>query len=164
MENGGSNQNGILAKVNKILRIVLGNRAIQIFALILTLIATVATKEVRVFVGLEKAQIKRPSMSEPALSDDDLKASYAPFEYTVNEHQSRFVKDAQTSLSVVFQNIDGEDFVSLNISPTGEKSSVRAVLSGYTEEFKSSSGVFNVQILNIDYDSKKVVVQVSRKS
>jgi hypothetical protein len=103
-------------------------------------------------------------MAEPLLLEDDLKVSYVPFEYTVHEHHPQFVKDAQTHLSVVFQDIDGEDFVTLNISPTGKKSSIRAVLSGYTEEFNSSVGVFNVQILNIDYDSKKVVVQISRKS
>lgn len=95
---------------------------------------------------------------------DSEKAFGNPFEYAIHEHQPQFINDAQTSLSVVFRNIEGEEFVSLNISPTGEKAFVRAVLNGYTEEFRSSAGVFNVQVLNTDYDNKKVVVQASRKS
>jgi len=149
-------------------------------------IPVIAYNTFRIFDGFEKKPEKQPPVSESSSVDtlidysekplekqslisepssvDELKVSYTPFEYTINEHQPQFIKDAQTSLSVIFQNIDGEDFVSLNISPTGEQSFVRAVLSGYTEEFKSSVGVFNVQILSIDYDNKKVVVQVSRKS
>jgi len=175
MSNCGSNQSGIFAKIGETLRALRGNKAIPIDALLtlikaipivalLTLIATVANKEVRILVGLEEVQINQTPVSGTLSSDKNLKISYAPFEYTMHEHQPQFVKDAQASLSVVFQNIDGEDFVSLNISPTGKKSSVRAVLSGYTEEFKSSAGFFNVQVLNIDYDNKKVVVQVIRKS
>ncbi|MCP4353784.1 MAG: hypothetical protein GY795_50700 [Desulfobacterales bacterium] len=158
----GSKQNRILVKIGEILRLLIRNKTLQLLGLIiaiLTLIVTVAPNEVRTLIGLE-----RPENRSPFSESDESKVTYAPFEYTVNEHQPRFIKDAKTSLSVVFQNIEGEYFVSLNISPKGEKSSVRAVLSGYTEEFKSSVGVFNVQVLNIDYEKKKVVVQVSRKS
>ncbi|MCW5213049.1 hypothetical protein VU04_09085 [Desulfobulbus sp. TB] len=83
--------------------------------------------------------------------------------YTVIEHQPLFIREAHTNLSVIFQNFEGEEFVSLNIAPEGEKSSVRAALRGYTEEFTSSTGVFYVQILDIDYKKRKVAVQVSRK-
>lgn len=135
-------------------------------ATILALIVTVATdSKLRVLIGLENADIKQQSVSEPQQQSvsEPLKVSYSPFEYTVHEHQAQFVKDAQASLSVIFRNIEGEEFVSLNISPVGGKASVHAVLNGYTEEFRSSSGVFNVQVLNIDYENRKVVVQVSRK-
>ncbi|CAN2041679.1 hypothetical protein GMMP15_560082 [Candidatus Magnetomoraceae bacterium gMMP-15] len=101
--------------------------------------------------------------NEPSLSSNDLKSS-SPFEYTINEHQPQFVQDAQASLSVNFQKIYGADVVSLNISPISEKASVHAVRNGDMEKFKSSKGVFNVQILDIDYSNKKVVVQISRKS
>jgi hypothetical protein len=155
--------------------------------IIVILIVTFASDKFRTLIDdSEKAQVKQSPVSEPSSVDiliddsekppekqspvsepssvDELKVSYAPFEYTINEHQPQFIKDAQTSLSVAFQNIYGGDIVSLNISPIGEQSFVRAVFSGYTEEFKSSTGVFNVQILSIDYSNKKVVVQVSRKS
>lgn len=84
-------------------------------------------------------------------------------QYTIAEHQPLFIREARTNLSVLFQNVEGEEFVTLNIAPEGEKSSVRAALRGYTEEFTSSAGVFNVQILDIDYRKRKVAVQVSRK-
>jgi hypothetical protein len=148
--------------------IVFGNRTIKWFiALTIGILVVIAYNKFRTFDDFEKNPEKQSPVLEHSLPINDLndsKVSYAPFEYTINEHQPQFIKDAQTSLSVVFQNIDGEDFVSLNISPIGEQSFVRAVLSGNTEEFKSSVGVFNVQILSIDYSSKKVVVQVSRKS
>ncbi|MDU9048433.1 MAG: hypothetical protein Q3M30_06255 [Candidatus Electrothrix sp. Rat3] len=83
--------------------------------------------------------------------------------YTLIEHQSLFTQEARTNLSVSFQNIEGEEFVSLNIAPTGKDASVRAVFKGYTEEFTSSSGIFNVQVLDIDYRKRKVAIRVSRK-
>ncbi|WP_339138655.1 MAG: hypothetical protein WGN25_10055 [Candidatus Electrothrix sp. GW3-4] len=83
--------------------------------------------------------------------------------YTLFEHQSLFTQEARTNLSVSFQNIEGEEFVSLNIAPTGKDASVRAVFKGYTEEFTSSSGIFNVQVLDIDYRKRKVAIRVSRK-
>jgi hypothetical protein len=169
MGSSGSNQNRVLAKLSGTSRMA-GNSTIQWFGLIiaiLTLIATFAPGEFRTFIGLGEPHVKQiPVLEEPPLSVDDLdesKASYTPFAYTLNEHQPQFVKEAKTSLSVVFQNIDGEEFVRLTISPTGENSSIHAVLSGYTEEFKSSAGVFNVQILNIDYGNKNVMIQINRK-
>jgi len=167
MTRNGRNQNRILVKLGEILRIVLGNKTIALFGLtiaILTLIVNVAPNEVRILLGLEKAPvslINESPVSEYSLPLGDSKVA---LEYTIYEHQTQFVRNAQTSLSVIFQNLYGENFVSLNISPKGFESSVRAILNGYTEEFKSSTGVYNIQVLSIDYDSKKVVVQVSQKS
>ncbi len=163
MDNNENNKNKIILKYIDISRFFVKDRVIQLSGLaiaLLTLIVTIAPDEVRNCIGLGENQENRSSDSEP----DKPKISYAPFEYTINEHRSLFLQDAQTSLSVVFQNIEGEDFVSLHIFPAGGKSSVRAVLRGYTEELKSSTGVFNVQVLDIDGDNKKVLVQVSRTS
>jgi hypothetical protein len=176
MGSSGNNQNRVLAKLSVTSRMA-GNSTIQWFGLIiavLTLIATFATDEFRTFIGLGEPHVKQIpvpeepplSVEEPPLSVDDLdesKASYTPFAYTLNEYQPQFVKEANTSFFAVFKNHDGQEFVRLTISPTGENSSVRTVLSGYTEEFKSSAGVFNVQILNIDYGNKNVMIQISRK-
>lgn len=155
MSNSGGGQRRILTHLSRLVRIALGNRSLQVAALILTLIATVATKEVRILIGLEKAQENKSDVN-------DSRPSYAPFEYTLNEHQPLFIKDTRTSLSVTFQNFEGEEFVSLNISPIGKKSLTYAVLRGKTKQFESSVGVFNVQILDIDYDNRNVVLQVSR--
>ena len=92
------------------------------------------------------------------------KTSAKIYDYTIYENQPLFIESAQTGLSVVCQNLYGEKFVSLTISPRGVESTVHAVLTGYTEEFESSTGIYNIQILSIDYDNKKVIVQVSRKS
>jgi len=96
------------------------------------------------------------------VTNEDTNASYPPSTYIIHEHQPRYVTDAQANLSVTFQNLDGEHFVSLTISAVGKRSSVHAVLNGYTEEFQSETGVFYVQVLSIDYANKKVVVQISR--
>ncbi|MCI5129173.1 MAG: hypothetical protein D3907_11900 [Candidatus Electrothrix sp. AUS3] len=124
---------------------------------VLTLIATVAPDKIKNYIGWEDTQKEQPV--------DPPKASYVPFEssYTITGHQPLFIWEARTNLTVIFQNIEGQEFVSLNIAPEGEKSSVRAALRGYTEKFTSSAGVFHVQILDIDYKKRKVVVQVSRK-
>ncbi|MCK5523258.1 MAG: hypothetical protein KAI83_09010 [Thiomargarita sp.] len=170
MGSSGNNQNRILAKLSVTSRMA-GNSTIQwligLIIAVLTLIATFAPGEFRTFIGLGEPQVKQiPVPEESSLSVDELdesKVSYTPSAYTVNEHQPKFVKNVQTRFLVVFQNIDGEEFVSLTISPKGENSSIHAVLSGYTEEFKSSAGVFNVQILNIDYGNKNVMIQINRK-
>ncbi|XCN74508.1 MAG: hypothetical protein Q3M24_07105 [Candidatus Electrothrix aestuarii] len=106
--------------------------------------------------------LKDPVMqNQPTVTPPDTQA--LPQNYSLIEHQPLFIRDASTNLSIRFQNIEGEEFVSLNISPTGKKSSVRPVLEGYTEDFTSSEGVFDVQVLDIDYTNQKVTVQVSRK-
>lgn len=155
VNNSRGGQRRIIANLSRLVRIAIGNRSIQVATLILTLIATVATREVRILVGLEKTQENESDVN-------DSRPSYAPFEYTLNEHQPLFIQDARTSLSVTFQNFVGEEFVSLNISPVGKKSLTHAVLRGKTKQFESSIGIFNVQILDIDYDNRKVVLQVSR--
>jgi len=96
------------------------------------------------------------------VTDSDDQA--VPQNYTLIEHQPLFAREARTNLSVLFQTIEGEEFVSLNIAPAGREASVRPVLRGYTEDFTSSDGVFNVQILDIDYSRRKVAIYVSRKT
>lgn len=154
MSNNRSGQNRIFTNFFRLAKIILGKKSIQLVALILTLIATVATKEVRNCIGLGDVQEDQSGYDNPT-------PSYAPFEYTLNEHEPLFIQNVRTSLSIIFQNFEGEEFVSLNISPIGKKSSTYAVLRGNTKKFKSSVGVVNVQILNIDYDNRKVVLQVS---
>ena len=157
-----------------------GNRdkgiVLSIIALIiatLTLLATFTVPEIRNFFGLEEEPI--PSPPEVRLLPDpkpmstvqkvpvEVPVPPTPTEYAIHDNQSRFVEEVKTNLSVAFQDIDGQEFVRLTIAPVGKKLSVRAVLIGYAEEFTSSIGVFLVQILTIDYDEKKVMVQVNRK-
>ncbi|NOQ35313.1 MAG: hypothetical protein GQ569_05385 [Methylococcaceae bacterium] len=125
------------------------------------------------FIGLEQVQAEKTPTDESPVAIEKittseptkkLKVSSSPFQYTLQEHQPQFIKNAKSSLSITFQNLAGEDFVKLNIAPVGEKSSSYAILDGYTEDFKSAKGLFTVQILSIDYNNKKVIVQVSRKS
>ena len=97
---------------------------------------------------------------EPIKTPDD---QALPQSYTLIEHRPLFIREARTNLSVHFQNFEGEELVSLNISPEGQESSVRPVVRGYTEKCTSPEGVFNVQVLDIDYTNRKVAVQISRK-
>ncbi|CAK8721107.1 hypothetical protein GKODMF_12725 [Candidatus Electrothrix gigas] len=128
---------------------------------IATLIVTIAGVLIAL---LSYMQDREGGKQDKGLEDPPPQVEYTvPQQYTIAEHQPLFTQEARTNLSVTFQNIEGQEFVSLNIAPEGEKSSVRAALRGYTEKFTSSAGVFHVQILDIDYKKRKVVVQVSRK-
>lgn len=132
-------------------------------------IVTVTIPEIRYFFGLYEDQ-KSPDIIEPTNNSSAfIKHSENSDQkniqvYTVQVNQPRYIQDAQTYLSVAFQNLYGQEFVTLYISPQGKKASVYAVLRGYTKEFKSLTGIYNVQILDIDYENKKVSVQVSHKS
>jgi hypothetical protein len=118
---------------------------------------------------VKPVELKQPPLPKSVSPVNEVSAEIpvvppAPTEYTIHDNQSCFVEEAKTNLSVAFQDIDGQEFVRLTIAPIGKKTSFRAILNGYTEEFTSSAGVFLVQILNVDYDNKKVSIQVSRKS
>ncbi len=139
----------------------------------LTLVATFTVPEIRDFFGLEEESVSPPPEVRPVPEPQtappvqkvpaEVLVPPAPTEYAILDNQSRFVKEAKTNLSVAFQDIEGQEFVRLIISPIGKKSSRHAMLTGDAEEFTSSAGVFLVQILTIDYDDKKVVIQVNRK-
>jgi len=81
-------------------------------------------------------------------------------EYSIFENQPQFVAFAQTRLSIQFQNVAGEEFVSLSISPQGYQSTVYAIVGGKTIEFDSSTGKYSLSVLNIDYQAKTISVQV----
>ena len=84
-----------------------------------------------------------------------------PFSATLHESQPQVIKEAETGLSVIFN--EEYNIVTLTIAPDGRQSSNHAVLNGYSEEFTSSAGVFLVHVLSADWNSRTVAVQVSRK-
>ncbi len=140
----------------------------------LTLVATFTVPEIRDFFGMDNNPTSPPPKVNP-LTDPNPTAPVqkvpvevlvppAPTEYVLHDNQSRFVEEAKTNLSVSFQDLYGQEFVRLIIAPIGKKNSRHAMLTGDTKEFNSSAGVFLVQILSVDYDNKKVSIQVSRKS
>ncbi|MCI5158183.1 MAG: hypothetical protein D3906_07020 [Candidatus Electrothrix sp. AUS1_2] len=141
---------------------------------ILTLLATFTVPEIREFFGLEEAPVSPPPSvfplpeSQPALPAQEIlpetpTSSAGSAKYTILNNQSQFIEQAQAILSVTFQNIEEQEFVRLTISPVGRETSVRAVLNGYTEEFASSTGIFLVQVMDVDYTDQKISVQVNRK-
>jgi len=86
-----------------------------------------------------------------------------PYQCTIGDNKSQRIKEANAELSVAFH--DEYKTASITIAPDGKDSGwPRPVLNGYTEEFASSTGVFLVHILNVDWNSRTVTVQVSRKS
>lgn len=112
------------------------------------------------------AIVEKPVISNPAnarFNTPSNPRSLSKYEYTISENQPKFIEEAQTNLSVAFQNIGGVEFARLNILPVGYKSSITAILTGYTEEFVSSTGTYNVQIIHVDYDNRNILVQVSKK-
>jgi hypothetical protein len=146
-ENDGKwDKNFLLALIGLIISFILGG---------LALLFTVATPELRDFFGLndQKQKIEQPVEEQKHLSSS--------FSATLHENQPQFIEEAETRLSITFN--EEYKIITLTIAPEGKQSSNHAALNGYTEEFISSAGVFLVHILNVDWDSRTVTVQVSRK-
>jgi outer membrane biosynthesis protein TonB len=86
-----------------------------------------------------------------------------PQEYTIGENKSEFAKEAKARLSVSFHDDTGEITAKITISPAGKDSIVLPTVGIGSQEFASSAGVFLVHVLNVDWNSRTVTVQVSRK-
>ena len=182
---GKWDKNFLLALLGIIVSFILGG---------LALLFTVATPELRDFFGLkdhnppallstptasapsvpapqqtpEQAQPRSvipPSKAVPTIEQQHIekpKPPSGPFAATLHENQPQFIEAAKTGLSIIFN--EEYNIVTLTIAPDGRQSSNHAVLNGYSEEFTSSAGVFLVHVLNADWNSRTVTVQVSRKS
>lgn len=176
-ENGDKwDKNLILTLIGIIISFILGG---------LALLFTVATPELRDFFGLNDQNIPAtpaPSVPAPKPKPEQIQSRIetspntpvpkiqqhvekpkpsGPFSATLHENQTQLIEEAKTRLSINFN--EELKIVTLIIAPDGEQSSNRAVLNGYTEEFTSSTGVFLVHILNENWDSRAVTVQVSKK-
>ncbi|MGH1485705.1 MAG: hypothetical protein ACRBCI_05740 [Cellvibrionaceae bacterium] len=81
----------------------------------------------------------------------------------ISNNQSVYLQQAKTNISASFQTLGGEEFVRLIISPKGHKSKKVAVLAGYDEEFESSVGKYVVSVLNIDYEQRKVTIDLQKQ-
>ncbi len=165
-DNDKNNQNGTLKRILKVLS---ERRIIEIGGLIIAILAFIdqlqPTSIIGGFIGLEQVETqKTPTATEKIITTKATKKISSRFQYTLQAHQPLFIKKAKSSLSITFPNLVGEASVKLNIAPIGGKSSSHTIIDGYTKNFKSAKGRFTVQILNIDYENKKVIVQVSRKS
>jgi hypothetical protein len=125
------------------------NFVVAVVAIVVGAVVTIATPELRKLFCLDP----------PCL--DPLPPPPAVQEYTIGENKSQRIEEVETNLSIIFN--EKYEIVKLTISPDGKQSSNRAVLNGYTEEFTSSAGIFLVHVLNVDWNSRTVTVQVSRK-
>ena len=140
---------------------------------ILTLVATFTVPELRLFFGLEKETVSPPTEATrptvPPPEPENEKSSpespipSGPTRLTLRENQSEFIAKAQTSLSIVFHDVLGEEVASLTIAPDGKNASPHAVLDGYTQEFASSAGTFLVQIVHVDYEGRGIELQVTER-
>ena len=139
-------KNFLLALIGLIISFIIGG---------LTLLFTVATPEMRDFFGLNDQKQKIEQHVEEA------KPPSGPFSATLHENQPQFIEEAETRLSITFN--EEYKIVTLTIAPDGKQTANRAVENGYTEEFTSSTGSFLVHILNADWNKRTVAVQVSRK-
>jgi len=166
MDDNDKDKNSIL--LNLKVDVLSEYKAITVIGLIvaiMALIVEIAPDQIRHFIGLDKQSSQQSqimqTVSEHPVSGKNISEIY---EYTIHESQPQFIEDAQTRLSIAFQDINGEKFISLYVSPQGSKSSTHAVLTGKTVEFESSKSVYYLQVLNIDYMDKKIIVQVSPES
>jgi hypothetical protein len=160
---------------------------------VIAVAVTVTTPELRIFFGLKEGntpapsptpaaptqsmpvpqlklktipqKIETPTVKQAAVSKPpviyEAKEPAGPKKCTIGENKSQRIEEAKTNLSIIFN--EEYEIVTLTISPDGKQSSNRAMLNGYTEEFTSSTGIFLVHVLNVDWNSRTVTVQVSRK-
>ena len=99
-----------------------------------------------------------PSVPEAATEEKPKRKSVI---LTVSEGGFQHVDFADTELSVVFRNMNGEEYVSLYITPTAQKSSVHAVVIGSAIEFTSLDESYSVQIIKVDYSGRQVSLKVN---
>ena len=142
---------------------------IAILGIIVGAIVALATPELRQCIGLEE----KPASSKPAKpaaavqqppSIHEEKEPSVPQEYTIGENKSEFVKEANTRLSVAFHNIGSEETASVTIAPSGKNAIILPTVGGgSSKEFTSSTGIFLISVLNVNWNSRTITVQVSRK-
>ncbi|MCW5205372.1 hypothetical protein VU08_00340 [Desulfobulbus sp. F5] len=146
-------------------------------------VVTIATPELRKLFCLEKDNpapqqqtvqtVPQPSPT-PAESAAEpkpkppvvhtAKEPAVPYECTIGDNKSEFVEEANTNLSVKFHNIGGEDTAIVTITPDVKEQIILPTVGSGSKEFSSSTGIFLFHVLNVDWNSRTVTVQVSRKS
>lgn len=151
---------------------------------VIAVVVTITTPELRNYFGLEKGnppapapqpeiippKIEKPSVKpaavpkpKPPVIHEAAQESADPQEYTIGENKSELVKEAKTRLSVSFHDDTGATTAKITIAPAGKESIVLSTVGSGSQEFASSTGVFLVHVLNVDWNSRAVMVQVSRK-
>ncbi|EDN68449.1 hypothetical protein BGP_5563 [Beggiatoa sp. PS] len=142
---------------------------ISLFADCVT-ITSVFGHEMAIFQGIcspspkpESEEPKQSTIEKVPTKNLPITKTIPQTEYSILENQPQFVAFAKTHLSIQFQNIGGEEFVSLHISPQGHQSIIKAVVGSDTFEFESPTGTYSLSVLNIDYQSRTVSVQISKK-
>lgn len=99
-----------------------------------------------------------PKKKEPVAKP---KPPSGPFSATLHENQPHFIEAAKTDLSISFKKELG--IVTIIITPTGKEQITLPTVGIGSQEFASSTGVFLVHVLNVDWNSRTVTVQVSQK-
>jgi len=138
----------------------------------LALVVAVTTPEVRKWLRLEKdnpapqQQTVPPPVPkrEPQHVEKSKPPPSGPFSATLHENQLQRIEAAKTSLTAAFYNNTGEITAKLTITPDGKEQITLPTVGSGSKEFPSSTGSFLVHILNVDWNSRTITVQVSRKS
>ncbi len=151
---------------------------LKTFLWTLTSIATIvgvifSQDDIKDFIGFKSKsgpEISRPSPTTSFLntaigttSPPPIVAPPALKSRIVSEGKPIFWEDAKTQMSISFQVFEGEEFVRVILLPAGMPLKKIAVLNGSEDSFESSSGEYQLQILDIDYLNKKAYIQVSSK-
>ena len=102
---------------------------------VIAIFVAIATPELRKLFRLEKSAPQRQTEQRHV---EKPKPPSGPFSATLHESQPQFIEEAETGLSVIFN--EEYNIVTLTIAPDGRQSSNHAVLNGYSEEFTSSAG------------------------
>jgi hypothetical protein len=174
-----SNNNGKKWDVNVI---------IAILGIIVGAIVALATPEIRQYIGLEDKpapsppvekktpvsrpelktiphKIKTPPVKQAAVSKPPVihkaKEPAGPKKCTIGDNKSQRIEEAETDLSIIFN--EKYDIVTLTISPDGQEQITLPTVGIGSKEFASSTGVFLIHVLNVDWNRRTVTVQVSRK-
>jgi hypothetical protein len=136
---------------------------------VIAVAVTVTTPELRSFFGLKEGDTPAPSPIPAAPAQpiqqhvENTKPPSGPFSATLHENQPQFIEAAKSSLTAAFYNNTGEITAKLIITPDIKEQIILPTVGSGSKEFVSSAGVFLVHILNVDWDNRTVMVQVSKK-
>ncbi len=103
----------------------------------------------------------KPAALKPSVFHKAKEAD-GPQECTIGENKSQRIEEAETDLSIIFN--EEYKIVTLTISPDGKEQITLPTVGSGSKEFASSTGTFQLHILNVDWNSRTITVQVSRKS
>jgi len=80
---------------------------------------------------------------------------------TIAEGELQHIENADTDVSVIFQNMNGERYITLQIMPAGKDAIIRPVFGNQPVSFEPSGKKCTMQVAKIDFANKTAKLMAS---